>query len=83
VAFLLTAEYRFSYWNYELFDGAIMLFFDAGRASTDPDFWEFSEFKSNIGAGLGLGDLLRIDAAKGLDRSGRDIKVTVRLSRSL
>ncbi|HUU44839.1 MAG TPA: BamA/TamA family outer membrane protein [Acidobacteriota bacterium] len=79
-AFLGTVEYRFNYWANDLLDGGVILFLDVGRATTHPKFWQPRKFKTNVGIGLGLGDAVRLDVAKGLDYSDRDIKVTVRLT---
>jgi hypothetical protein len=78
-AFLATVEYRFDYWVNETFDGGIILFCDVGRATFADDFVDLSEFKSDLGVGLGLGEGLRLDVAKGLDHTDRDLRVSLRL----
>lgn len=82
-AILATIEYRFNYWESDFLDGGVILFFDTGRAANSGDFWDLSEFKSDVGLGLGLGDGIRVDIAKGLDRADRDLKVTVRFTSPL
>ncbi|HEX9750140.1 MAG TPA: BamA/TamA family outer membrane protein [candidate division Zixibacteria bacterium] len=82
-ALFATFEYRFSYWENDVFDGAIIFFSDLGNATFADDLWDLSDFKSDIGLGLGLGRAIRVDIAKGLDRSDRDLRVTVRLASSL
>ena len=79
-ALLLTAEYRLNYWTNDIFEGGVIVFFDAGQASSDTNIWDLDRLKTNIGIGLGLGDSFRLDIAKGLDRSDRDIKVTLQLT---
>jgi hypothetical protein len=78
-AVLASVEYRFDYWPNQAYDGGIILFFDIGRATFDDDFFDLSEFKSDFGVGLGLGEGLRIDIAKGLDHTDRDLRVSLRL----
>lgn len=80
-AFLASLEYRFDCWPDQPYGGAIMLFFDLGRATFDDDFFELAEFKSDVGVGFGLGDGLRLDVAKGLDRTDRDIRLTLGFKR--
>ena len=75
-ALLLTAEYRLNYWKNDIFDGGVIVFVDAGQAASLTNIWNLSEFKTDIGIGLGLGDGIRLDIAKGMDRSDRDIKMT-------
>ncbi len=78
-ALLMSAEYRFDYWPNQAFDGGVILFMDVGRASFDDDFFEPSEFKTDVGVGLGIGEGLRVDIAKGLDHTDRDIRLSLRL----
>lgn len=78
-AVLTSIEYRFDYWPNQAYDGGIILFFDLGRATFADDFFDVSEFKSDIGAGLGLGEGFRLDIAKGLDHTGRDLRISLRL----
>lgn len=75
-------EYRFDFWPNEMYDGGVSLFFDIGRATFADDFFDLSEFKSDVGIGLSLGDGLRIDIAKGLDQTERDIRLSLRLWQS-
>jgi hypothetical protein len=82
-AVLLTAEYRLNYWTNDIFDGGVIVFCDAGQVATGTGIWKLDQFKTDIGIGLGLGDGVRLDIAKGLDRSGRDIKVTLQLTATL
>lgn len=78
-AVLASIEYRFDYWPNQAFDGGIILFFDLGRATFADDFFDLSEFKSDIGVGLGLGEGVQLDIAKGLDQTERDIRMSLRL----
>lgn len=78
-AVLASIEYRFDYWPNQAFDGGIILFFDLGRATFADDFFDLSEFKSDIGIGLGLGEGFQLDIAKGLDQTERDIRLSLRL----
>lgn len=79
---LASVEYRFNYWPNEIFDGGIILFFDAGRATFEEDFFELSKFKSDVGIGLGIGEEIRLDIAKGLDNTTRDIRLSLRLEQA-
>jgi hypothetical protein len=81
-AILTTVEYRFDYWPNQVFDGGIMLFFDFGRASFSDDFFDLTKFKSDVGVGLGIGEDIRLDVAKGLDNTDRDIRVSLRLQQT-
>ncbi|MBI3873145.1 MAG: BamA/TamA family outer membrane protein [candidate division Zixibacteria bacterium] len=80
-SFLANVEYRYNYWKNQYFDGGIILFFDVGRAGTHAHFWDLNEFKPDVGVGLGLGDEVRVDLAKGLDESERSVRVSVRLEK--
>jgi hypothetical protein len=82
-AFLLNVEYRFNYWETRMFDGGILLFFDLGRAACDRHFWDWDQFKPDVGVGVALGEEVRLDIAKGLDETHRDIRVSVRLAETL
>lgn len=78
-ALLASMEYRFVYWANQAYNGGIILFFDLGRATFDDDFLDLSEFKSDVGVGFGFGEGIRLDVAKGLDRTDRDIRVSLNL----
>jgi hypothetical protein len=80
-SFIGNVEYHFIYWENPLGDAAVILFFDVGRTTFDDNFWDPDEFFSDIGIGLDFGDTFRINAAKGLDNTDRDIKVSIRLAR--
>lgn len=80
-AMLASLEYRFDYWPDQAYKAGLILFFDIGRATFDDDFLDLAEFKSDIGVGLGLGDGLRLNVAKGLDRTDRDIRVSLSFGR--
>jgi hypothetical protein len=79
--FVGNAEYHFVYWENPLGDAAVVLFLDLGRTTTDDNFWDPDDFYSDIGIGLDFGDTFRIDAAKGLDHTHRDIRVSIRMTR--
>ena len=72
-AFLAQVEYQFTYWNNRFGNAAVVLFGDLGRVA--------SKSKADVGIGLQFADAVRIDAAKGLDKARRDIRVSVRLTR--
>jgi outer membrane protein assembly factor BamA len=80
-SFVGNIEYHFVYWENPLGDAAVILFCDLGRTTFDNNFWDPDEFFSDIGVGLDFGDMFRINAAKGLDNTDRDIKVSVRMTR--
>jgi hypothetical protein len=79
-AFLAQAEYQFNYWQNRFGDAALILFADFGRTASDIRFWNLGGSKADVGIGLQFADAIRIDAAKGLDRARRDIRVSVRLT---
>jgi outer membrane translocation and assembly module TamA len=79
-AFLLNVEYRFNYWETQIFDGGIILSFDLGRAAGGSHFWDWDQFKPDVGLGLALGEDIRVDVAKGLDDTDRDFRVRVQLA---
>lgn len=78
-AILASAEYRFDYWPNQIFDGGILLFVDVGRATFEEDFFDFSSFKSDIGVGFAFGESACLNVAKGLDRTDRDIRLSLAL----
>jgi hypothetical protein len=80
-SFVGNIEYHFVYWENPLGDAAVIFFVDMGRTTFDNNFWDPDEFFSNVGIGLDFGDMFRINAAKGLDNTDRDIKVSVRMAR--
>ncbi len=79
--FIANVEYHFVYWENPFGDAAVILFFDTGRTSFEDEFWEPRDFFSDVGIGLDFGDAFRINVAKGLDNTDRDIKISVRLAR--
>lgn len=80
-SFIGNVEYHFVYWENPIGDAGVILFFDVGRTTLDDNFWNPQKFSSDVGIGLDFGDMFRINAAKGLDETDRDIKVSVRMSR--
>ena len=79
--FIGNFEYHFVYWENPLGDAALILFWDLGRTTFDENFWDPDEFFSGVGFGLDFGGTFRIDAAKGLDNTDRDIRVSVRVAK--
>lgn len=79
--FVANIEYHFVYWENPLGDAAVIIFSDVGRTAFDDNFWDPDEFYSDVGIGLDFGDSFRIDVAKGLDNTDRDIRISVRLAR--
>lgn len=75
-------EYEFTYWENPLGDAAVILFFDFGHATFTEDLLEFGAMKSNVGVGLDFGESIRVDLAKRLDRSRRDLRISVRLAKA-
>ncbi len=82
-AMLANFEYRFDYWPNQIFDGGVLLFFDVGRATFDDDFFDLGRFRSDVGVGFAMGESLRFNVAKGLDRTDRDIRLSLNLWQKL
>ncbi len=80
--FVTNLEYHFKYWENPFGDAAVILLFDVGNVEINDSAWSLDNFKSNIGIGLDFGDAIRFNAAKALDEADRDLKFTLKLSRS-
>jgi outer membrane translocation and assembly module TamA len=78
-AMVATFEYRFDYWPNQMFDGGILLFVDVGHATFDDKLLELGDFKSDIGVGFAAGESVRLNVAKGLDTTDRDIRISLSL----
>ncbi|MBI5868387.1 MAG: BamA/TamA family outer membrane protein [candidate division Zixibacteria bacterium] len=78
--FLGQVEYQFNYWKSNLGDAAFILFTDFGRAASTDRFWHLSGVKADIGIGMQFAGAVRLDVAKGLDDTKRDMRVSLRLA---
>lgn len=78
--FLGQAEYQFNYWKSRLGDAAFILFTDFGRAASTDRFWHLGGVKADLGIGMQFAGAIRLDIAKGLDDTKRDIRVSLRIN---